>query len=118
MAFADPQSITVNGSAKSMPRVSTKGSETIYQTGDETWALRISHQKLKNRVRSVARFDQKAIVANPLDSTDQDFDIQGVYLVIDRPMFGFSMTQLEQQIAGFVSWLSTANVDKLYGQET
>jgi hypothetical protein len=116
--FSDPQSVTVNSVAQSMPRVETGTRKSIYQKNDQTFTLTISHQTLNNgRIRSLARLDQRAIVTNPLDSTN-DYDTLTYYFVIERPAYGFTMTQVEQLVAGFNSWLTTGNVDKLFGQES
>jgi hypothetical protein len=117
--FADPQSITVNAVAQSMPRVETSTRKSIYQKNDQTFTLTISHQTGKDqRIRHLARFDQRAIVTNPLDNTKQDYDTLTFYVVIDRPSYGFSMTQTEQLIAGFKTWLDNTCIDKLFGQES
>lgn len=116
--FSDPQSVTINSVAQSMPRVETSGKKTVYSKADETFKVTISHTPTKDRVRSMARIDQRAIVTNPLDSTQSDYDTLSFYCVIDRPNYGFTMTQVEQLVTGFQAWLNTAAVDKLYGQES
>lgn len=116
--FSEPITITVNSVAKVMPRVSTKDLSSKYALSDGTFRLEISHQPSKDRVRSMARFTQRAIVTNPLDSTSNDYDELSFYSVIDRPLYGFSQTQVEQLVAAFQTWLNTAAVDKLYGQES
>jgi hypothetical protein len=115
--FADPQSVTVNSVAQSMPRVSTNGKQTVYQKSDETFKLTIGHTPSGNRVRSLARLDQRAIVADPL-TAENDYQTLSFYVVIDRPNYGFSMTQTEQLIAGFKTWLDNTAIDKLFGQES
>jgi len=116
--FADPQTVTVNAVAKVMPRVQTDTKKSIYSLNDESFKLTISHQTLNNnRIRSVVRIDQRAVVTNPLDSTDNDYDTLSYYFVIDRPGYGFTMAQVEQLVAGLNAWTTTANVDKLFGQE-
>jgi hypothetical protein len=115
--FADPISVTVNSVAQSMPRVETNGRKSVYQKGDETFTLTISHAKTGSRVRSMARSDQRAIVPDPLTSVN-DYETMSFYCVIDRPEAGFSVTQVEQLVAGFQAWLTTSVVDKLYGQES
>jgi hypothetical protein len=117
--FSDPQSVTINSVAKSMPRVETNGNKSIYKSADGIWTLTLSHQTLgKGRVRTMVRLDQKAIVTNPLDSTDQDYDILTDYHVFDRPEFGFTVTQLQQQVAGLSAWLDGTAVGKLFGLES
>lgn len=115
--FTDPQSITVNAVAQSMPRVETNGRKSVYQKGDETFTLTLSHTRSGDRLRSMARVDQKAIVPDPLTSVN-DYETLSVYLVIDRPDAGFTSTQLDQLITGFKSWLDSTAVAKLYGQES
>lgn len=115
--FADPQVVTVNAVAQSMPRVSVSGTSAIYQKSDETFKLTLSHVKSNQRIRSMARIDQRAIVADPLTSVN-DYETLSFYCVIDRPEVGFSVTQVDQLIAGFKTWLDTTASGRLYGQES
>jgi len=118
MAFTDPQSVTVNSVAQSMPRIKSDGTKTIYQKSDRSFTLTISHIDSKDgRVRSMARIDQLAVVTNPLDSTN-DYDTLSAYLVIDRPGFGFSLAQVQQLVAGLQAYLDSTAVGKLYGHES
>lgn len=115
--FADPQTVTVNAVAKVMPRVESVGKKSIYQTADGLFTLTISHITSGDRIRSMVRVDQKAIVTNPLDSTN-DYDTLSFYSVIDRPIYGFTTAQVEQLATGFQAWLNTAAVDKVIGAES
>lgn len=115
--FADPQSITVNSVAQSMPRIETSGTSSKYSKDDETFKLNISHTKTNDRIRSMARVDQRAIVPDPLTAVN-DYETLGVYLVIDRPIVGFTATQVDYVVQALKTWLSTANVTKLYGLES
>lgn len=116
--FADPQSVTVNAVAKSMPRVETGTRKCIYQMNDQTFTLTISHQTQTNgRIRHMVRIDQRAIVTDALSNTN-DYDTLSYYFVIDRPGYGFTMAQVEQLVAGLNAWTTTANVDKIFGQES
>lgn len=115
--FTDPQSITINAVAKSMPRISVKDLSAIYQTSDEAFKLTVSHLKSNKRVRSMSRIDQRAIVVDPL-SSENDYDTLSVYTVIDRPEVGFSLTQLDQLVTGYFAWHSPATVARLFGYES
>lgn len=115
--FADPQSITVAGSAKSMPRVSSDGTKSIYQNSDETYKFTISHTTSGTRIRSMARVDNRAIVTNPLDASN-DYDTLSFYVVIDRPQYGFSSTNVNDLIAAVKTWLDSTAVGKLFGKES
>lgn len=115
--FADPQSITVNAVAQSMPRISSSGLKTTYQKNDMSFTLNLSHTPSKDRIRSMARIDQKSIVPDPL-TAENDYETLSVYLVIDRPLAGFTSTQVEQLITGFKTWLDATAMGKLYGSES
>jgi len=116
--FADPQVITVNSVAKSMPRYKTDGTKAFYQTPDELYRLTISHTPSGDRIRSMVRVDQRAIVTNPLDSTSNDWDTLSFYCVLDRPTYGFTQAQIEYLIAGFKTWLDNTALGKLTGSES
>jgi hypothetical protein len=116
--LTDPQSVTVNSVAQSMPRVSSDGRKSVYQKSDQSFTMTVSHSPSgSDRVRSLVRLDQRAIVPDPLTSVN-DFENLSVQLVIDRPLAGFTSTQVEQLITGFKAWLDATAIGKLYGQES
>lgn len=115
--FPDPQTVTVNAVAKVMPRIDSNGRKATYQLNDQTFTLTLSHVIQKDRVRSMARIDQRAIVPDPLTSVN-DWETLSAYMVIDRPLAGFSSVQVDQLITGFKTWLDTTAVGRLYGQES
>lgn len=115
--FADPQVVTVNSVAQSMPRISTNGLKTTYQKNDMSYTLNISHTPAKDRVRSMARLDQRAVVPDPLTAVN-DYETLSFYVVVDRPLAGFSSTQVDQLITGFKTWLDSTAIGKLFGQES
>lgn len=119
MAFSDPQSITVNAVAQSMPRIESNGRKSIYRKSDGSYQLTISHTPSQNgkRVRSMYRVDNNAVVTDPITSQN-DSDFLACYVVIDRPMFGFTSVQTQQLAAGIFAALTGATVDKLYSQES
>lgn len=115
--FTDPQSITVSGTPHSLPKVETGSRKGIYRKADGTWTLTISHKPDSKRVRSMYRVDQTAIVTDPVSSLN-DSDFLGIYIVIDRPIFGFTEAQVEAFRAGLIANLTTATFSKLFAQES
>lgn len=119
--LADPQVITVNAVAKSMPRILTEAQHSLYQLADQTFALDVRHRGIKrdgkSRTISTAAFSQRAVVADPLTSVN-DFEDVRVSVQIDRPDAGFTSTQIDQMVAGFKTWLDSAMVGKLFGRES
>jgi hypothetical protein len=122
MAFADPQSVTINSVAQSMPRIQIleNGRKSVYQKADGTWKLTISHKVSsgqKTRINSMARLDQLAIVPDPLTSVN-DFETLSFWVVFDRPAAGFTQTQCEQIAAGLKTWLDNTAIGRLVGTES
>jgi len=115
--LTDPQVLTVNAVAKSMPRILIDGKgKTTYSMADETFKLNVSHQTSNKRVRSMARADQRAIVADPLTAVN-DYENLGIYIVIDRPEVGFSTAQIQQLAAALFVWADATMIAKLVGKE-
>lgn len=114
--FADPQVVTVNTVAQSMPRIKLGSSDATYRTADETFQMRISHQTTKSRTRRMVRLDQTVIAADPL-TTNNYSQTAGVYLVIDEPKFGFTDAQLDYLADALIAWLTPANIAKVLGSE-
>jgi hypothetical protein len=116
--FADPQVVTVNAVAKSMPRVSVKDLSATYQMDDQSFKLTISHQSTaQKRIRSQVRIDQRAIVPDPLTSVN-DYETLSFYFVIDRPEVGFSAAQVDYLVQGLKTWLDTTADGKLFGLQS
>lgn len=116
MAFTDPQSITVNAIAKSLPRVKSDGARSEYLEAAEEFKLTISHQESKGRTRRMVRIDQRVVAADPLSSVNE-YKSLGVYLVIDEPEYGFSDAQIDYVVQALCDWASTANITKVLGNE-
>jgi hypothetical protein len=117
--LADPQVLTVDSVAKSMPRISTEAQQSLYSTADEEVKMRISHQESKGRTRHMIRADLRVIAANPLTSVNE-YKTLGVYLVVDEPEYGFSDDAIKDLIAGMTDWLTAstmANTAKVLGGE-
>jgi hypothetical protein len=116
--FSDPQSVTIAGSAKSLPRVSSGDFSGQFRASDGAYTLSIKHTASK-RDRSVVRLDTKKIGANPLDPTKNLPYTASVYVVLDAPTVGtgFTATELEDLAKGLVAYLTAGNVTKFVGKE-
>lgn len=117
MAFTDPQSVTINSIAISMPRVESAGTSSKYRSADMNHGLQISHQVTsKRRARRQVKLDIRAIVPDPLTAVN-DYEAASVYLVIDEPEYGFSDADLTLAIQGFIAWFTSGNIAKVLGSE-
>lgn len=117
MAFTDPQSLTINSIATSVPRTEVDNLKSIYTSADGNVKLTISHQPAADRTRHMIRADQRIVASDPLTAVNAYKNL-GVYLVIDQPNFGFSATTINYLVAALTAWLSSTNVGKVVGGES
>lgn len=118
MAFADPQSVTINAVAQTLARTGSGINSGAFSKDDGTVKLAVSHAYNK-RTRRVLRLDHKKIAADPFSGENTEFSM-GCYLVVDQPIVGYTNAELKQVIDGFVAYLtasSGARVTQLLGGE-
>jgi hypothetical protein len=120
MAFADPQSVTVDGTtATPLPRVLVDGAKSEYSNPDKTAGLVVQHAYGK-RNRHTARLNISKIAPDPFTGVNQRYSASA-YIVIDAPTEGLSQTELKNAVLGLTKWLSDttgANTTKLLGGES
>lgn len=115
--FSDPISITINSVAKSFARISQQGNSAVYQTADGLYRLTISHQTTnKGRIRTLFKMEQKKLVTSPIDSSN-DYDTEIIATTFDRPAFGFTNTDVNNDWAGYKAYLDSTAIGKLLGME-
>lgn len=116
--FSDPQSVSVGGAAKSLPRVSVGNNQAVYQTADGNLKYTVSHSYGK-RNRRTARLDFRKIAADPLlDGVSREYSMSA-YIVIDHPTVGFNNTEVETNTKALVDELAEAGVlTKILGGES
>jgi len=119
MAFADPQSVTINAVAQTLPRVSSGVNAGAFLKDDSTVKLSVSHSYAK-RVRRVIRLDHSKIAADPLMASINVRLNMSAYLVIDEPVTGYTVAERKQVVDGLTAYLtasSGARVTQLLGGE-
>lgn len=119
MALSDPQSVTINAVAISLPRVSTATNSSTYQSNDSLTKLTASNSYGK-RNRHVIRLDTRKVAADPLNSAYNLEYSESVYLVIDRPKVGYTVAQTKLDVDGFVALLAASSgaiITKVLGGE-
>lgn len=115
--FADPQSVTVNAVAKSLPAISRDENASTYRMDTGDYELVIS-RTFGKRNRFVVRLNAKKIAADPLTASNNLEYRMSTYLVLDAPPVGYTNTELKDIALGLVGWLTSANVLKVLGGET
>lgn len=119
MALADPQSITIGGSAASLPRTATGDNRSKYTKADSSVGLLVSHQ-YGRRTRRTARIDTTKITVDPLITGANVRVSASAYVVLDVPPAGFSADEQKDLLLAIATWLSAstgANAAKLVGGE-
>ncbi len=116
--FAEPQSVTVNAVAKSLPRVSFGDRKGTFSTSIGDIGLTISHD-LKSRNRRNVRLDFAKTAADPLlDGVSRQYTMSA-YVVVDHPKVGFDNTEVKNNLKALVDYLAIAgNLDKIVGGES
>lgn len=117
--LTDPQSITVNGVAISLPRTSEVGNYADYTASNDSASLRILQSKSGKTRRTAVVFRQNKIAADPLTAINQRIASQ-VSITFTSPIDGFTITELANQFLGLSSALSAssaANLVKILGGE-
>lgn len=115
--LVDPQVITINAIAHSLPRIEMIGLKSIYQKSDGTVKLTVGHTNSAKRFRTLARTDWQGVVTDPLTSVN-DYDTLSVYTVIERPEKGFTLPTVQQLVTGHKTWLTDAIVEALFGSQS
>jgi hypothetical protein len=119
MAFADPQTVTINAVAQTMPRTGSGINTGTFTEADGTTKLTIAHQYGK-RSRRTIRLEDSKIATNPFDTSLNQQVSATVYLVVDVPPQGYTIAEQKLIVDGFLAYLtasSGAKVSQLLGGE-
>lgn len=122
MAFTDPQSVTISGNAKSMPRTSQGVNTGEFRTPDSEVTLSIKHnyKAVTKRARHEVRLQQTKVAADPLLAGVNVKASASAYLVLDVPDTGFSIAEakaLGDALTAYLTASSGARLSQLLGWE-
>ena len=120
MAFADPQKVKVTAKEETLPRVDTGSFSSTYLSSDNLTRLTLATQNGR-RKRHTARIDLSKITTDPFDETQKVEVGSSAYLVVDRPLAGFTNAELKTLVEGLVTFLSASTysaTEKLLGSES
>jgi hypothetical protein len=117
--FSDPQSVTINSVAISLPRVASGTNAAAYKAADSTVTESVSHAYGK-RVRRTWRIQHSKIVPDPLVPAVNTPYSMTFYVVADVPPVGYSVAEQKYVVDGFLAQLqasSGALITKFLGGE-
>ena len=117
--FADPQSVTYNAVAKSLPAIGRSDSQSEYKLNDAgvVYDLIISHQ-FKARNRAVVRLKRDAFVADALVPAQNVLASMSATFTIDFPTTGYTAADAQNLGNALVAWLTSGNILKVVNGET
>lgn len=120
MAFTDPLAITINAVPLTLPKVSTSGDDTQYQTGDGLVVVKASHDYGK-RIRHLLRIDHSKLTSDPFKPSENVKVGMSVYTVFDVPQAGYTAAEQLQVYQGWKNWHAASTdaiITKLLGGES
>lgn len=120
MAFADPQTVTVDTVANTLPRVSVRDTASSYRKDDGNLELTISHAYGK-RNRRVLRVDFRKTAPDPLFPSQNTPYTMSTYIVVDVPKVGYTISEQLTNVEALTSFLtanSGAAITQLLGGES
>lgn len=109
MAFADPQSITIDGVTTSLPRVLTNNGQGLFISADGNVQLEVVPKTGTTKSRTI-RLRTSKITSDPLVSTTNVRVKDLITLTIIRPLDGYSDAEILKQVKGLIGLL-TASTD-------
>lgn len=115
--LADPQSVTINAVATSLPRTQLGPTQNVYTSADGNTSMTTKQNITAKRFRREVRLSQSKIAADPISAVNASVG-SSVYLVVDEPRNGvFSDAELGYLIDALKLWLTSANYNKVLGGE-
>jgi len=115
--FAEPQVTTVNAVADDLNRIEFGNRKGVFANPEGTRTLTISHD-VRNRARRTVRMDYAKVAADPLlDGVSKRYTMS-VYFVIDHPLVGFSIDEIQDNLEALIDWSTDAQILKVIGGES
>jgi hypothetical protein len=114
--LTDPQSVTINAVATSLPRTQNGATQNVYTSADGNTSMTTKQNVSATRFRREVRLAQQKIAADPISAVNKQVGAS-VYLVVDEPRYGFSDTEVGYLIDALKAWLTSTNYNKVLGGE-
>lgn len=113
MAFADPQSITIDGTAISLPRTDFDPAG-VFTSTDGTVELRVWHQRTKaGRIRRYYKVTHNKLAADPYVAGVNKPVNMSIQLTVDVPPQGYLVADSKKIIESALAVLTASTGAKL-----
>lgn len=117
--LADPQSITLAGTAVPLPRTGVNGTFADYTSADGALSMRVQQTTSQNVRRTHISLRSNKIAADPLTAINRRLS-SVVSVSISGPLDGFTVAELKDQVVALATALtasSAATTIKILGGE-
>lgn len=114
--LVDPQSVTINAVATSLPRTSAGPTQNVYTSADGNTTMTTRQNTTSQRFRREVRLSQRKVAPDPISAVNREIGVS-VYLVIDEPKAGFTDAEIGYLIDALKSWATSTNYNKILGGE-
>lgn len=117
--ISDPQSVTINSVAISLPRVASGVNTGAFKAADATVLESIGHT-YGRRTRRTWRIDHSKVAPDPLFPAQNTPYSMSFYVVADVPVTGYTVAEQKQVIDGFLAQLNASSgalITKFLGGE-
>jgi len=112
MSYADPQSVTVNGTAVSLPRTSAGTNAGSFTSSDGLYQLGVA-STYGRRIRRTISLSQSKVSADPLVPSQNVRNNMRCYLVVDTPVNGFTNTEAKYLVDALTAYLTAGTGSKV-----
>lgn len=120
MAFADPQSITISGTANSLPRTGSGDNSGSFTKDDGNLKVSVDHSYAKRTSRRL-KLDVRKVGPDPIYPSQNTISTMSISIVVNVPPVGFTPAEVKAQWDGLLANLaanSAANTVKFFGGES
>lgn len=103
--FADPITLAYDSVSTTLPRIYEEKNGTKYSTADDALSIEIAHTLTRSRKRSVMKLIASKTSPDPFVAGATRPVGATSYIVLDRPLAGFSHEELVTLIQGLCDYL-------------
>lgn len=117
MAYADPQSVTIGGTATPVARTGMTLDAGTFTSADRATTLMVRHSTGKRTRHNIVLKSDKTVADPLIPSQNRPVSFQAS-LTVDIPTSGVSSADALAIAKALVAWATDANLTKLLGGES
>lgn len=120
MAFTDPQTVTINAVAQTLPRTSFAVNSGEFTKDDGLVKLTVNHTSSRGKNRHFMALNHSKVAADPLQASINVRLAARAFVVMETPLFGYSVAEAKQLVdalTGFLTASSGARATQWLGGE-